>query len=253
MSSGGFVAATETRTPLLEVDAISRRFGGLKAVDEVSLAVGAGEIVALIGPNGAGKTTLFNLLTGQLRPTSGDVRLRGRSITRLRPHRRARLGLGRTFQIVHPLRTLTVLENVMISAFSKYRRRTAAERRARQVLDDVELGHRAGTVSSSLNLAERKRLEMARALGGEPELLLLDEVLAGLNPVESERAVEIIRRLNRGGITVLLIEHDLKVVRAIAHRVVVLDHGALIAEGAPEAVLQDPRVVEAYLGAKRSS
>jgi len=246
------VAAAETDGVLLQIDHVSRRFGGLKAVDDVSLAIHRGEVVALIGPNGAGKTTLFNLLTGQLRPSSGDVRFMGESINRLPVHQRARRGLGRTFQVVHPLRSLTVLENVMVGAFAAQRTRRAAERRAQAVLEDLELSHRYDALAGGLSLPERKRLEMARALAGDPEILLLDEVMAGLNPTESERAVEIVRRLNRQGLTVLIIEHDLKVVRALAERVLVLDHGAPIAHGAPQEVLQDPQVVAAYLGVKHT-
>jgi branched-chain amino acid transport system ATP-binding protein len=246
------VAATETDGLLLEIDRVSRRFGGLKAVDGVSLAIRRGEVVALIGPNGAGKTTLFNLLTGQLRPSLGDVRFKGESINRLAVHQRARRGLGRTFQVVHPLRSLTVLENVMVGAFAAQRTRRAAERRAQAVLEDLELSHRSDALAGGLSLPERKRLEMARALAGDPEILLLDEVMAGLNPTESERAVDIVRRLNRQGLTVLIIEHDLKVVRALAERVLVLDHGAPIAHGLPQAVLQDPQVVAAYLGVKHT-
>ena len=246
------MAVANTHTPLLAVETLSRHFGGLKAVDGVSLALYPGEVVAVVGPNGAGKTTLFNLLTGQLRPTTGDVRFQGSSIARLPVHQRARRGLGRTFQIVRPLRSLTVLENVMVGAFAAHRRRRDAERRAQAVLEEVELSHRADALAGGLSLPERKRLEVARAVAGDPVVLLLDEVMAGLNPVESGHAVEIVRRLNRRGLTVLLIEHDLKVVRALAGRVLVLDHGAPIAEGSPERVLEHPDVVAAYLGAKRS-
>jgi branched-chain amino acid transport system ATP-binding protein len=246
------VAVTELDRALLDIDHVSRRFGGLKAVDDVSLAIHPGEVVAVVGPNGAGKTTLFNLLTGQLRPTAGDVRFKGDSINRLPVHKRARRGLGRTFQIVHPLRSLTVLENVMVGAFAAQRTRRAAERRAQAVLEELELSHRSAALAGGLSLPERKRLEMARALAGDPEILLLDEVMAGLNPAESERAVEIVRRLNRQGLTILIIEHDLKVVRALAERVLVLDHGAPIAHGAPESVLKDPQVVAAYLGVKHA-
>jgi branched-chain amino acid transport system ATP-binding protein len=245
------VAVAEPAAPLLQVEGVSKRFGGLKAVDGVSLSLGADQIVAIVGPNGAGKTTLFNLLTGQLRPSAGDVRLRGRSVVRLPAHRRARQGLGRTFQIVHPLRSLTVLENVMVGAFAAHRRRRAAERRARTVLDELELSHRSDALAGGLSLPERKRLEMARAVAGNPVVLLLDEVMAGLNPVESERAVQLVRTLNRRGLAILLIEHDLKVVRSLAEHVLVLDHGAPIAEGAPHEVLEDPKVVAAYLGSKR--
>lgn len=239
-------------TPLLEVDSVTQAFGGLKAVDDVSLQVRPGELVSIVGPNGAGKTTLFNILAGQLRPTRGDVRFAGRVITRKPPYERARMGIGRTFQIVRPLHSLTVLENVMVGAFASTRRRLATQRRAAEVLERLELAHRADTPASALTLAERKRLEMARALAAEPQVLLLDEVMAGLNPVETDRAVEIIRGLNRDGLTILLIEHNLKVVRALAERVLVLDHGAQIAHGLPDEVLSDPAVVAAYLGVKHA-
>jgi branched-chain amino acid transport system ATP-binding protein len=239
--------------PLLAVEDIVMRFGGLAAVDHVSLALDADQLVAIVGPNGAGKTTLFNLLTGQLRPDAGRVLLRGQDITRRRPHERARLGIGRTFQIVRPLGALTVLENAMVGAFGRRRRRGPTIARARTVLERLELDHRADVLASSLTLAERKRLEIARALAGEPEVLLLDEVMAGLNRVETDRAGEIVRGLHAEGLAVVLIEHDLKVVRSLAHRVLVLDHGKTIAHGPPEAVLTEPAVVAAYLGAKHAA
>lgn len=238
---------------LLRIDGLTRRFGGLIAVQDVSLSVQAGDVISIVGPNGAGKTTLFNLLTGQLRPTNGHIELRGRSISGKSPHQRAKLGLGRTFQLVRPLPSLTVLENTMVGAFAKNRQRNLARDRAFAVLDLVELGHRASVFAANLTLAERKRLEVARALAGEPAVLLLDEVMAGLNPVETDRAVEIIRRLNHEGLTVLLIEHNLKVVRALARHVLVLDHGAPIAEGEPDTVLEEPAVVAAYLGRKHAT
>lgn len=238
----------ETTRPLLEVEGVTRRFGGLTAVDRVSFSVGSGEVVSIVGPNGAGKTTLFNLLTGQLRPNSGEIRFRGKTITRMPAHSRARLGLGRTFQIARPLASLTVAENTLVGAFAVDRRRRTAEVRTRHVLEEVELAHRADVLARLLTLAERKRLEVARALATDPTALLLDEVMAGLNPTETDRAVEIVRRLNARGLTILLIEHNLKVVRALAQQVVVLDHGAEIARGTAEQVLRDPRVIEAYLG-----
>lgn len=240
-------------TPILEARGVTRRFGGLVAVDDVSLRLAAGEIASIVGPNGAGKTTFFNVLTGQLRPSTGEVHLDGTAVTRRKPHQRARAGMGRTFQIVRPMVGLTVLENTMIGGFCTERRRRDARRLALATLERVELGHRADVLASELTLAERKRLEVARAVAGGPRVLLLDEVMAGLNPVETDRAVEMIRRLNREGLAVLLIEHNLKVVRALARHVVVLDHGAQIAEGTPDQVLDDPVVVEAYLGPRHAS
>lgn len=177
----------------------------------------------------------------------------GRQVGRLAPHQRARLGLGRTFQIVHTIRSLSVLENVMIGAFAAYPRRRLAERRAVEVLEKVELSHRSTVSAGALTLADRKRLEVARAVAGDTRLLLLDEVMAGLNPTEAERAVQMVKRLNVEGLAVLLIEHNLKVVRALASRVLVLDHGVPIAAGGPEEVLRDPAVVEAYLGVRKQS
>jgi branched-chain amino acid transport system ATP-binding protein len=237
--------------PLLAVDAVTRRFGGLTAVDAVSLHVDPGEVVAVVGPNGAGKTTLFNLLTGQLRADAGEVRFDGRPITTLPAHRRARLGIARTFQIVRPFASLTVADNALVGALAARRSTGAARAHAHEVLARVELEHRGAVTASELTLAQRKRLEVARAVASDPRILLLDEVMAGLNPSEVERAVHLVRKLVEGGLTVLLIEHNLRVVRSLADRVVVLDHGVRIAEGPPAAVLDDPAVVEAYLGRRR--
>lgn len=237
---------------LLHAEGLTRTFGALKAVEGVSLTVRPGEIFGVIGPNGAGKTTLFNCISGHLRASSGSLVFDGRDVSRMAPHRRARLGMGRTFQIVRPIHSISVLENVMIGAFASRPRRAAAERRAVEVLEAVELSHRANVLAGSLTLADRKRLEVARALAGPTKLLLLDEVMAGLNPAEASRAVEMIRRLNGQGLAVVVIEHNLKVVRALAQRVLVLDYGKPLVEGAPADVLDDPRVVEAYLGRRKA-
>ncbi len=236
---------------ILDCQNVTKRFGGLLAVSNVDLRVERGSIVGIIGPNGAGKTTLFNVISGQLPATSGTIAFDGHNVTRRAAHRRAALGIGRTFQIVQPLGSLTVLENVMIGAFVAYPRRAAAEARAFEILEEVELSHRAGRFASELTLADRKRLEVARALAGDTKLLLLDEVMAGLNPREANQAIQMVHRIRASGVSIVLIEHNLKVVRELAEEVLVLDHGAPIAYGPPEDVLKDPDVVTAYLGDRK--
>ena len=229
---------------LLSVREVSKQFLGLLAVDSISLSVRPREIVSIIGPNGAGKTTLFNLLTGQLAPSAGEVRLRGEQINALAPHARAQLGMGRTFQIAKPLIALTALENVMIGAFMRHPARSLARDKALAVLEKVGLAGVAG----DLTLSERRRLEVARALATEPEIMLLDEVMAGLNQSEVGQAIELLQGLHAEGLTFLIIEHNLKVVRAFSERVVVLDRGRLIAEGTADQILSSPAVIKAYLG-----
>lgn len=239
---------TADRRFLLEVDRLSRGFGGLKAVDDVSFAVAEGEVVSLIGPNGAGKTTLFNLMTGQLAPSSGTLRFEGRDIGRLRPHDRARIGFGRTFQISQTLTSMTVLENAMIGAFREHYGLEAAATRAGETLEMVGLAHAAQRRSGELTLGERRRLEVARALAMSPRIVLLDEVMAGLNQTEVQEIVDLVKRLNSEGVTFLVIEHNLKVVRAFSRRVLVLNRGRLLAQGSADVVLSDPEVIEAYIG-----
>ena len=233
---------------LLAVTGVSKHFLGLRAVDNVSLSVRQGEIVSIIGPNGAGKTTLFNLLTGQLAPTQGEVRLRGERINELAPHARAKLGMGRTFQIAKPLIALNALENVMIGAFLRHAKLSVARDKAMSVLEEVGMGHLARRRAGDLTLSERRRLEVARALALEPEIVLLDEVMAGLNQSEVGLAIDLLKTLHAGGQTFLIIEHNLKVVRAFSERVVVLDRGRLIAEGTADQILSSPEVIKAYLG-----
>lgn len=238
--------------PLLDIRSVSRHFGGLKAVDEVSFTVSDGEIISIIGPNGAGKTTLFNLLTGQLAPTHGSLFYLGQDISRLKPHHRARRGFGRTFQISQTMTSMTVLENAMIGAFLHGPGVREAAERAERMLELVGLSAEAGRRSSELTLGGRRRLEVARALAMEPRIVLLDEVMAGLNQTEVEDVLDLVQRLNAEGTTFLVIEHNLKVVRAFSRRVLVINRGRLLAQGSADEVLADPQVIEAYVGRKQA-
>jgi branched-chain amino acid transport system ATP-binding protein len=237
-----------TGTPFLSVEKAVRRFKGLIAVDTVSFEIERGEILSMIGPNGAGKTTMFNLITGQLSLSDGAIAFRGEQISNLPPHVRAQRGMGRTFQIAKPLIGLTTRENVMVGAFLRHHRFACAYDCASEVLAEVGLEARAEIPAGELTLSERRRLEIARALALSPELILLDEVMAGLNATEVTEVIDLIQRLNGQGMTFLVIEHNLKVVRAVSRRVIVLDHGVKIAEGTASEVLSDPTVVKAYLG-----
>jgi branched-chain amino acid transport system ATP-binding protein len=233
---------------MLEVREISKAFGGLKAVDRASLDVRQGEIVGLIGPNGAGKTTLFATIAGFHRPDGGSVIFEGKPITGMQPHRLSAGGLVRTFQITQPFAGINVRENIMVGAYLHTADRRAAARQAEAVAAMVGMADQLDRRGSDLTVAGRKRLELARALATGPHLLLLDEVMAGLNPTEIVEIVEVIKAIRSSGVTILLIEHVMQAVTSLAERVYVLNQGRMIAEGSPAAIAENPQVVEAYLG-----
>jgi len=239
-------------TTILVAEHLSQRFGGIQAIDQLSFALKEGEVVALIGPNGAGKTTLINLLTGVHRPTSGRIRFRGVDVTSQKPYQAARRGLARTFQIVQPFPRMTVLENVAAGALFGGAQPSVAEAMevARQQLEFTGLAALADRPASALTLAGRKRLELAKSMAMGPKVLMLDEVNAGLNSSEIDGALRLIRQIAERGITILIIEHLMKVVMSLAERVLVLHHGQLIAEGSPTEIVRNSKVVEAYLGQK---
>ncbi len=235
---------------ILELQGVTKTFGGLTALGNISFSVPEGQILGLIGPNGAGKTTLFNVISGVFRPTAGSVRYRGQDVTGLRPYRLARMGMARTHQIVQPLNDLTVRRNVMVGAcFGRENLNLAAsEKVADEVMDFVGLAPRANQLAGSLNVAQKKRLELARALASHPDLLLLDEVLAGLNPSEIAEMVTTILKIRERGITILMIEHVMHAIMKVSDYMLALDYGVLIAEGTPEVISKNERVIEAYLG-----
>ncbi|MFY9834970.1 MAG: ABC transporter ATP-binding protein [Xanthobacteraceae bacterium] len=238
-------------TALLSLEGVSKRFRGLVAVDDVSFEVPVGEFFAVIGPNGAGKTTLFNLIAGAIAPDEGSIVFAGAPIGGLPPDVVCRRGIARTFQIVRPFPALTVEDNVVVGALLHDRDVVTARQHAQDLLRRLDLFDQRHRIAATLTLPDRKRLEVARALATKPRLLLLDEVMAGLRPTESDRMVAILRDLNRaGGLTIVLIEHVMRAVMALASEVLVLDHGTAIAQGSPEAIVRDPTVIQSYLGAE---
>ena len=233
---------------LLSVEGVTKKFGGLVAVNDANIYVAKNEIVGLIGSNGAGKTTLFNVIAGDLKPTSGKVVYQGSEIQSLPPHRICHLGITRTYQIVKPFTELTVLENVMVGAFLRSSKTGEVRDRALEVLKIVGLIERRNIVGKDLNLPQLKRLELARALATAPTLLMLDEVMAGLNPVESAKVIELVRSICAQGITLLIIEHVMKAIMSLSDRVYVMNQGNVIAEGQPEEIVRNPDVIKSYLG-----
>ncbi len=232
----------------LVIRGLSKRFGGLRAVQDVSFTVKENETVALIGPNGAGKTTSFNLITGFHRPDQGSVSAYGREVVGLKPHDICAHGLARTFQVAKPFGAMTVLENVTAGAFLRDKNTAVARDKAREVIEFVGLAAKEKTAAKDLTTIDQRRLEMARALATQPRLLLLDEVMAGLNPAEIDQAVALVGKLSARGLTIVIVEHVMRAIMAVARHIVVLDHGQKIAEGSPTEIVENPEVIRAYLG-----
>jgi len=233
---------------MLRIENVSKRFGGLQAIGGVSAYLKEGEVVGLIGPNGAGKTTLFNLISGFIKPDQGAIEFEDRNITGLKPYQICRFGMTRTFQIVEPFKHLTVFENILVGALNKFDRYDFASDRAKEVIDRVGLARAFHRYGMDLNIVESKKLEIAKALSVQPKLLLLDEIMAGLNPTEVKQVTDLIMNLNKEHISFLVIEHNMRAIMEISERIIVLNYGEKIFEGSPADIMQDKGVVDAYLG-----
>ncbi|GAX89260.1 ABC transporter ATP-binding protein [Effusibacillus lacus] len=238
---------------LLEINNLNKKFGGLTVTKDFTITVKQGQIFGVIGPNGAGKSSLFNQISGYIKPDSGRIIFNGKEITGLPPYILCKEGIGRTFQIVKPFGSKTVLYNVAVGAFARTSSRTEALKRAKQVVEQVGLGTRMDVLAKNLTIVDRKRLELAKALATQPKLLLLDEILAGLTPSEVDEAVELIRSIRDSGVTIVMIEHVMRAVMALCEHVVVINYGEKIAEGTPEEVTKNPDVISAYLGDEHAS
>lgn len=238
---------------ILEVNALTMLFGSLSALKAVSLSVKFGEILGLIGPNGAGKTTFFNCITGYLSSTLGSIHFQGKEITRFPPHRICHLGICRTFQIVQVFQEMTVLENVMMGSFCHHANTRKSMELAQEILELTGLAEKSDQIAGSLTLVDQKRIELSRALATQPKLLLLDEVMAGLNPTETEEAVELVRKVHQRGVTLIVVEHVMEVIMSLCERIAVFDSGELIADGPPEKIVHNDRVIEAYLGEEQNA
>lgn len=233
---------------ILTVENITKRFGGLVAVHNLSLSVEKGEILGMIGPNGAGKTTAFNMISGYYRPDEGRVVFDGQDVTGRRPDQICKLGLARTFQVVKPFPQLSVLDNVIVGAYNRTNDKQEARQRAQEVIQFLGMTDMSGQLAGSLSVAGRKRLEIAKALATEPKMILLDEAMAGLRPVETDMMIELVRQISQQGIALLLVEHVMRVIMSLADRIVVIHHGEMIVQGEPQAVVRDKAVIDAYLG-----
>ena len=236
---------------LLTITGLTKFFGGLKAVSDLSFEVRSGEILGLIGPNGAGKTTIFNLIAGFIPPSAGKIIFSGENIGGMKPYAVTRKGIARTFQVVKPFKKLTVLENVTLAAFLKHPARREAESKAAQILEKMGLGSKSLSLAVDLTLSDQKRLEIARALATDPKLILLDEPMGGLNPTEIDQASKLVKTICGDGVTIIWVEHVLKAIMNVSDRVVVINYGKKIAEGTPEEVVKNPEVIAAYLGTKK--
>ncbi|WP_119066583.1 ABC transporter ATP-binding protein [Aggregatilinea lenta] len=234
--------------PLLEVRNITKRFGGLVAVNDLSLSVNQGEILGMIGPNGAGKTTAFNMISGYYKPDEGQVIFNGQNITKRRPDQICKLGLTRTFQVVKPFPQLSVLDNVIVGAYNRTNNKQEAQQKAHETLEFLRMGSMSEQLAGGLSVAGRKRLEIAKVLATGPKMILLDEAMAGLRPKETDEMIELVRQISQQGIALLLVEHVMKVIMSLADRIVVIYQGEKIAEGEPQAVVQNRAVIDAYLG-----